>query len=85
MIDAPTLAETGREAQRARLLATLEECAWNFAAVARALGSNPGNVLRSVRALLPDEYASAKADGRVRKGRKRVTLTTNPSRETVAQ
>ena len=70
------LTDTAREAQRARLRAVLAECGWNMSEAARRLGSNSSNVLRSVRALLPDDYAAAKADGRVRIGgyRPRVTI-----------
>jgi len=72
-----SLAEIGRDAQKAALLAALEACAWNMSEVARRIGGNSANTLRAVRTLLPEEYATAKADGRIRVGgyRNRVAVS----------
>ena len=91
MTDAETptrsLAEIGRDAQRERLRTVLDACGWNMSEAARRLGSNSANVLRSVRSLLADEYAAAKADGRIRVGghraRVNVTLTATAACGTV--
>ena len=83
------LGDTAREAQRAKLLATLEECAWNMHEAARRLGANAANLQRSVRTLLATEYAVAKADGRIRRGGNRarvdVRLTSTAGCERVGE
>lgn len=65
-----TLADIGRAAQRAALLAALEKHRWNLAATAEAVGvTSSSNVLRSIKLLgLDAEYAAAKASGKIRPG-----------------
>lgn len=68
-----TFAEIGRaaakEAQRAALLAALEENAWNLTATAEALGmGGRANIIRALKELAPDEYERARDKGLVRPG-----------------
>lgn len=72
---APTFAEIGREAareaQRKALLRTLKAHDWNLAHTAAALGMGTASaVIRALKALAPEEYESARTDGRVRAGRR---------------
>lgn len=68
------LTEVGEEAKRAamrkRLIAELRSQGWNFTKTAEALGMGNGssgasNVSRALKDLAPEEYAAAKADGRI--------------------
>lgn len=74
---APSLyAQTGddarRKAQRALLLRALREHRWNMLDAAAALGlSGTPGVVRALKDVAPDEYAAAKADGRIRPGVRR--------------
>lgn len=55
-----------REAQRKLLLKTLREQGWNLTRTAEALGMGAMQaVTRALKDLAPEEYAAAKADGRI--------------------
>lgn len=55
-----------REAQRKLLLKTLKEHGWNLTKAAEALGMGAMQaVTRALKDLAPEEYAAAKADGRI--------------------
>lgn len=55
-----------REAQRKLLLKTLRESGWNLTRTAEALGMGAMQaVTRALKDLAPEEYAAAKADGRI--------------------
>lgn len=58
--------EARREAQRKLLLRTLRETGWNITRTAEALGMGAAPaVTRALKDLAPEEYAAAKADGRI--------------------
>jgi len=62
-----------REAQRKLLLRTLKAHGWNLRASAVALGlSGSAGVVRALQEVAPEEYAAAKADGRIKAGAPRV-------------
>ena len=67
------LAVAGDEAQRKLLLKTLKNNGWNLTHTAEALKlAGASHVIRSLKTLgLADEYAAAKADGRIAAGRPR--------------
>lgn len=59
-----------REAMRKLLLKTLKEHGWNLTKTAEALGMGSGSggasyVSKTLKDLAPQEYASAKVDGRI--------------------
>lgn len=58
--------EARREAQRKLLLRTLAAQGWNLTRTAEALGMGAMQaVTRALKDLAPEEYAAAKADGRI--------------------
>ena len=64
--------EGRRERQRALLLRTLREHAWNLTGAAEALGmAGSPAVIRALRDVAPGEYAAAKAAGKVSQGNRR--------------
>lgn len=61
-----------RKAQRKLLLRTLNQHDWNLRACAMALGlSGTPGVVRALKEVAPDEYATAKAEGRIKPGVRR--------------
>lgn len=64
--------EARRKAQRKLLLATLRAHGWNLRGAAEPLGlsGSPG-VIRALKDVAPEEYAAAKADGRIQPGVRR--------------
>jgi len=64
--------EKGRiAAVRKLLLETLKANNWNLTATAEALGTKRPGIIRALNEAAPDEYARAKADGRVSPGNRR--------------
>lgn len=64
--------EARAKAQRVLLLKTMRACGWNMTAAAEALDMGHGtSVIRALKELAPEEYAKAKADGRVSQGNHR--------------
>lgn len=62
--------EAKRDAMRKLLLRTLKEQGWNLTRTAEALRMGEGsgaasNVAKALLELAPEEYAAAKADGRI--------------------
>ena len=58
-----------REAQRKLLLSTLRKTRWSLRAAADALGlSGSAGVVRALKDVAPEEYAAARADGRIKAG-----------------
>lgn len=58
-----------RAAQRKLLLRTLRETRWSLREAADALGlSGSAGVVRALKDVAPEEYAAARADGRIKAG-----------------
>lgn len=66
------LKEIGDAAKRAALLAACERLGWHLGNVAAEFGmADAGSVGTALRGLAPEVYAAAKADGRIKQGRRK--------------
>ncbi len=62
--------EARRKAVREALLKALRATDWNLTAAGESLRMDRQNVIRALKEFAPDEYAKAKADGRVVPGKR---------------